>query len=125
MGGHIYTALLPPQFCNHALPSWGGPSESYEDRGAQRVSDYGGHLHALGSGDNAGNSRRPGRCVQEGGYRGQEGSLAETAGQHVAFPSDRDLRLISGASAPGRFSFLKYLNMTVRRYPTRLLMGKG
>ena len=27
----------------------------------------------------------PGRRIQEGGYHGQEGALAETAGQHAIF----------------------------------------
>ena len=63
--------------------------------------NHGGHLHAPGSGDDAGYGGGLGRRIQEGGYRGQEGALAETAGQHAIFSSDRDLRLISRSFGSG------------------------
>ena len=74
---------------------------NHEDCGSQRVPNHGGHLHAPGSGDDAGHGGGLGRRIQEGGYRGQEGSLAETAGQHAVFPSDRDLRLNSRSFGSG------------------------
>ena len=57
VGGNADSALLPAQFRDHALQGRGGPAESHEDRGPQRIPDHGG---------------RYGGRVQEGEYRRQE-----------------------------------------------------